>query len=70
MDYNNVWIDTHYFDVIINRVKNIKDKFINNITDKDKDKDKNKEEILDKILDDIEEKYGKKNNKVLLKSKL
>ena len=68
MDYNNVWIDTHYFDVIINRVKNIKDKFINNITYKDKDK--NKEEILDKILDDIEEKYGKKNNKVLLKSKL
>ena len=66
MDYNNVWIDTHYFDVIINRVKNIKDKFINNITYKDN----NKEEILDKILDDIEEKYGKKNNKVLLKSKL
>lgn len=81
---NNNWIDTYYIDIMISRINNINDKFINKINKYNSDtylddcilkkdiniKDDIKDKILDEILEQIEEKYGKKNNKVMLKSKL
>ena len=81
MNYNNNWIDAHYFDIMISRIKNIKDRVIQEITYDDyenshntvykKDiKEYNKDELLDDLLDKIKEKYGKNNKKTLLKSRL